>query len=385
LKDFPVGAPVAEDRKDDGYEFTPPDFDEDAFIHKELVSFKTTSILFVWGIVAALLSWAAYVAVGGTDMGWFIGLAICAAFGYSLRFLFPRLGADIAHFKRKEWTGTGFLFFFTWLSFFVLAINPPITDIAPPQLFVSAGPILQEPGGQVTVDIVATDNGQVANLAALAYRDGAPLTVDFQEIAAHHLQARMGGASGLPVGRYTIQATATDAKGHSSTHSTNFTVGATLDIAWPAGNALAKATDQVLVKVKGASPCTAADYTKGNYGCIRTVFLNATGGAAQVPLEYNDAFGGWIATPNFAGWTQGNHTYRVVAEFPERFLGSLRVPGGQATSNPMPLDVQVSPGDHQVAVLAQPASRSVQVPNLGVGLLAIALLALAFIVRRRAA
>ncbi|HEX2065337.1 MAG TPA: hypothetical protein VHI93_00855, partial [Candidatus Thermoplasmatota archaeon] len=95
---------MADEKKDgSGYEFVPPDFDEDAFVHREMVSFKTTSILFGWGVLAAAASWAAYVAVGGTDLGWLIGLALCGAFGYALKFLFPRLGADVSHFKRKEW------------------------------------------------------------------------------------------------------------------------------------------------------------------------------------------------------------------------------------------------------------------------------------------
>ena len=81
----------SKDGKDPDYEFIPPDFDEDAFIHKELVSFRTTSILFVWGIVAALVSWAIYGPMGADRGAWFAGLAVCAAFGFSLKVLYTQL------------------------------------------------------------------------------------------------------------------------------------------------------------------------------------------------------------------------------------------------------------------------------------------------------
>jgi hypothetical protein len=374
---------VAEDRKDDGYEFTPPDFDEDAFIHRELVSFKTTAILFVWGIVAAAVSWAAFLAVGGTDLGWFLGLLVCAGFGYALRFLFPRLGADVAHFKRKEWVGTGFLFFFTWLSFFVLVVNPPVTDIAPPQVFVYASPPVQEAGAPVTVEVLATDNGRVAKLDVTATRDGAPLTLPLESVGPDHLRATLPTAAG----RYAITATATDGKGHTGRQVTNVTVGHVLDVNWPSGNRLDEAIDQVLVKASAGSqripPC-AADYDKGRtFDCIRAMELRASDGSPSVPFEYSDQDGGWRATPNFPGWALGNHTYQAVAHYPTHFLGTRAVPGGELLGAKATLEVRIPAGDHQVATIPEPTQRAVQVPGLPVGLLAVGLLGIALLLRRR--
>ncbi|HUR61884.1 MAG TPA: hypothetical protein VM286_05910 [Candidatus Thermoplasmatota archaeon] len=371
---------MAEDKKADGYEFVPPDFDEDAFIHRELTSFKTTTILFVWGIVAAAASWAAFVAVGGSDMGWFIGLLLCAVFGYCLKFLYPRLGADIAHFKRKEWVGTGFLFFFTWLSFFVLAINPPVTDIAPPQLFVNAGPAVQEAGGAVTLDVVATDNDRVSGVDVQVFKDNDRWNVSFVPVGPDHIQSTLGS---LPPGAYRVQAKATDAHGHTATHTTNFTVGSPLQVTWPAANAFAVPTDQVVVKVAGTHPCS-GDYDKGrDFDCLRTVYLKQTDGTAVIPMEYHtDIVVGWLATANFQGWATGNHTYQVVAQYPDRFLAAQKVPGGEITSAPRTIDMRLTPGDHTVGVPGQPAQRTVEVPESSAPLLAVALLGLAFVVRR---
>jgi hypothetical protein len=371
---------VAEDRKDgkDDYQFVPPDFDEEAFIHRELVSFKTTTILFVWGIVAAAASWAAFVAVGGTDMGWVIGLGLCALFGYALRFLFPRLGADVAHFKRKEWVGTGFLFFFTWLSFFILAVNPPITDVAPPQVLLHAGPAVQQAGAPVTVDVMATDNQRVAGMEVHVKRDGADLDVPFTAVAPDHLRGTLPAAEG----RYTITATATDPKGHAGHQVANVTIGNVLQATWPTGNTLAKPTDQVLVTIKGVPAC-AEDYDKGRtFDCLRTVQLHGDGVPA-VPLEYSSSDGGWRATPNFAGWTQGNHTYRVVAEYPTHFLGVRPVAGGNITGPQQALTILLPAGDHQVAIPPEPTQRAVNVPGPSIGLLAVALVGLALLARRR--
>jgi hypothetical protein len=380
LKGVHVAGPVADETKDDGYEFTPPDFDEDTFIHRELVSFKTTSILFVWGIVAAAASWGAFVAVGGTDLGWFLGLALCAAFGYALKFLYPRLGADIAHFKRKEWVGTGFLFFFTWLSFFVLAINPPITDIAAPEVFVYGAPPVQEPGGNATFHVLATDNVAVQSLDIRVTRDGAALNVPLRRTGTDTAEGTLPGAAG----RYTITATATDAKGHAGHRTANVTVGPALDVTWPHDNALAAPTDQVFVRVPGYHAC-AENYKDGSFDCIRSVVLRRDDGTEIVlaPSKVGDE-AGWSAFAADAGWRSGNNTVTAVAKFPQHFLGSHPVPGGEATKGPVTLRVLGATGTQANPVQPEPTQRAVLVPGPSAGLLAAAILGLALLLRRRA-
>lgn len=370
------------DAKDGEYEFVPPDFDEEQFIHREIVSFKTTSILFVWGIVAAAVSWGVFVAMGGGDAAWFVGLGICALFGYALKFLFPRLGADISHFKRREWTGTGFLFFFTWLSFFMLAVNPPITDIAPPQVFVHAGPPIQETGAPVTIDVVATDNDKVADLKVTATRDGQPLDLQTTPLSSDHVQTTLPNAAG----HYTITATATDPKGHTGRQVANVTIGHVLDATWPNDRTM-KAGAQVLVAASDgahAIPHCAADYDKGrNFECIRLVELRAKDGAPSVAMEWSDADNAWRAGPNFAGWSVGNHTYQAVALYPKHFLGATPVAGGEVMGPSMALNVVAPGGDHAPTQVAEPTARAVLVPGPSLGLVAVALVGIAALARRR--
>lgn len=363
------------DGKGEGYEFVPPDFDEEAFIHRELVSFKTTAILFAWGIVAAAASWGAFLAVGASSSGWFIGLAICAAMGYSLKFIFPRLGADIAHFKRREWLGTGFLFFFTWLSFFILAINPPITDVAPPQVFVYGSPPLQEPGANATFHVVAIDNDRVASLDVHVTLDGNPLNVPLTTLGPGHVQGTLPAAPGT----YAITATATDPHRHVGTGTANVTVGHVLDVTWPKDAPFTDA-DQVLVKTP--IPTCAADYAKGTkYDCLRTVELRPTDGSPVIPLATTPD-GNWRSDLTYAGWTAGNHTYQVIASYPKHFLAAEAVDGGSILGESHTLHVAHAGGTTTASVPPEPTQRAVQVPAPGIGLIAVAFLGLALLRRR---
>lgn len=389
-----MGANVASDEKKDGdYSFVPPAFDEEQFVHRELTAFKTTSILFVWGIVAAIASWAAFVAMGGNKSAWGVGLALCAAFGYSLKFLFPKLGADIAHFGRREWLGTGTLFFFTWLSFFILAINPPITDVAAPGVFLHAGPPVQMEGSQVLVDLLATDNDQVKSWSATITRDGKPYasSADFttnglvlakagDRIHDGHFQAQINNA---PVGSYHVVASASDPRGHTNTTTTDFVVGHPISVVLPNGGKMATPVDAVFVQVAGAHACTADDLRNGA-DCVRSITLRGTG--TEVVME--PTTGGWSASAHLKGWHSGNNTFTVEAAFIDHFLGSQQVLGG-TVSDPKPYSVDlqstVAPGTDAVTLVPEPTGRAFSIPAPGLPLVLFGLLAMVAVVRRRTA
>ncbi len=355
------------------YEFIPPDFDEDAFIHKEMVSFRTTTILFVWGIVAALISWGILAAMDGAQTGWYIGLLICATFGYALKFIFPLLGADIAHFGRKEWTGTGFLFFFTWLALFMILINPPITDVAPPEVQVFAMPPIQQDGTPVHLDIFAIDNGRIDSFTFEVVRGSTVVagTDDLVKLGA----GRYLYEDALTPGRYTYTATAIDAKGHETVKSANFSVSSrAIRYTPPSGDVFDEATDTLLVQIEETTPP------------LRSVYLDF--GSRTLHLRYDsDNFGGWIATPNFSGWNAGNNTFTIKAEQHNTFFGGTMVEGGVIEfdcGGKCAIDVQVDTGEQFVKV---PAKREIapnrNVPGLGPVVVLAAIGAAAFVARRR--
>lgn len=367
---------------DESYEFLPPDFDEDAFIHKEIVSFRTTAILFVWGILAALVSWGAFAAVDGRDsIGWPVGLAICLVFGLALKFIFPRLKADISHWGRREWLGTAFLFFFTWLAFFIVIINPPISDYAAPTVSVHANPAVQQAGGLVTVDAFAEDNIDVASHDLELLSGGSTRALPAaQDLGRGHTRYNL---TDLPVGTYVLRGSAVDVNGHIGTGSKEFTlVEKTLELFLPDGGRIDSPTDQVFVQAQGAEQCKTKKGTVTQTGCIRTVRLELVGGGS-IAMEHVASDGGWRATSNFAGWHPDNNTFRVVAEFADEFQGTTVIDGGAWTlPSTSTVKLTIATGEFEVKV---PNDRTPNARNVPAPVAALAFVALlgAAAMRRR--
>jgi len=52
----------------------------------------------------------------------------------SLRYVYPYFGVDVEGFEKKTWFGNGAVLVFTWLSIWVLLLNPPFSDMATPDI-----------------------------------------------------------------------------------------------------------------------------------------------------------------------------------------------------------------------------------------------------------
>jgi hypothetical protein len=371
--------------KDSEYEFIPPDFDEDGFIHREMVSFRTTLILFLWGIVAAAVSWAAFAGLGGVKVGWLLGLGICAVFGYSLRYLFPKLGADIKHFGRREWLGTAALFFFTWLSFFIVAINPPVSDFAPPRVDLYVSPVTQEAGGQVDIHLFVEDNVRIDAHDFILSRGGTAMANTGDLVPGVEPGHYVYTTGPLPPGIYELRASATDGRGHRTDHAVTFAVQEGLvDYSATAGGVLAGAADRVLVRLDDALPTcrSSKGQVTSTTPCVRTVRLELVGGG-QVNLRWIADECAWVATSAHAGWQAGQNTFDVVAELADRYDGIVRFDGGEVRDGPHTVDVTATPGNEAITPLLDPPPARRNVPGPAVPLLAVGLLALAVVLRRR--
>ncbi len=378
------------DKGEDGenYEFLPPDFDEDAFIHKEMVSYKTTVILFLWGILAALVSWGIFAGIGGAKSGWSLGLLVCALMGGLLKWIFPRFKADIKHFGRREWLGTAALFFFTWLSFFILAINPPISDYAPPRVAIYAAPPVQQSGGDVTLDLFFEDNERVADYLMQLKLGPNDLTDPSRLIdrGKGHFQYT---ATALPPGNYTVFASATDGGGRQTNTESSFQVVAQpLRVFLPDAGTLDAPGDAVTVQSAGDIPTCITKKKVGitNEPCIRIVRLEMFDRATPtaVPMEWSVRDGAWHASANFAGWQAGNNSFKVVGEVVDGFHGSERIDGGDLiAAGPFTVTVTAPLGSFVPTEIKQPNAPLRSVPGMELGVLAFALLALAVAARRR--
>lgn len=356
-----------EPANEEDYQFIPPDFDEDHFIHKELVSFHTTVILFFVGIIAAVASWGAFAALDGARTGWLVGMVILALFFGFLRPIFRILNVDIAHWARREWIGTGFLMFFTWLSFFIMLVNPPISDFADPDANLYITPSSPIAGDEARFDLFLHDNDAIDGYdMRITLADGTPFETPALERVAH---LHYAATTTMPAGDYVWHVTVHDQNGRSSDETLEFTVTSSgLDVTVDPDD---------FYPVQANVPGEAGDYW--------AVYADIEGGD-RVYLEYQKDANVWTATTNFKGWNTGNNTFTVTAEERNTFDEDMTlVTGGKLTSGPHTLFV-ANPGDYDdnIPKRGNPVDPPmVSIPGLELPLLAAGLIAVAFIVRRR--
>ena len=157
-------------KKTEPFEFKVPEFDEVAFMKREVEGAKAAMITLGYAFAVALGSWALTLA-GFASVGGLVGFVAL----YGLRYLYPLAGVDLSKFDWKLWAGNGAIHLFAWFAFWVLLLNPPILDIAPPLIHDAtvlggtpvnigdAGSISLPLGGATRFQVLAnvTDNQQV--------------------------------------------------------------------------------------------------------------------------------------------------------------------------------------------------------------------------------
>jgi hypothetical protein len=379
---------VARQQRDEGKEneeaaFKPPEFDEEAFIHKEMVSFRTTVVLFFWGILAAMMSWIIFTPVGGEGRGWFAGLAIMAGMGVLLKYVIPMTKTDISHWGRKEWVGTGLLYFFTWLAIFILLLNPPISDHAEPSVVLYVSPALQQAGGSVNLDLFIADNDRIKEWNFTL--NGAAGTVAtendlFRRTSGHHGMR----LDDLDAGSYTYTAWARDRHGHLSSISGSFEVRAQA-LRVDARN-LTGPADRIVVAVESPTPLYAV-YLETNRTCTQKISGTERTGPCRVYLRQIEDTDRYEADQTFAGWANGTQRFSVYAQEKNRFEGMTLVEGGVIVAEgPFVVDVQDASNAY-VKSLPRKANPTVaparSVPGLDVVFVVAAVAAVAVVVRRR--
>src|SRR5438874_273504 len=196
-------------RKDEPTDWVAPDFDEVGYMRTEIQAAKTAVLTIAWAAVGAIVSFLLYSV--NAALAFFAGIGV--AFG--LYYVLPYLGSAVKGFKRRDWTGHGITYFFSWLAFWILLLNPPFGDFTTPTIqAISVSPVhtgytgylscLPLVGGAVTVPLTmgndsvyvlfrATDNVGLASLQVNVTPGGSsprsrsrhfPLTSDSAEVAS---------------------------------------------------------------------------------------------------------------------------------------------------------------------------------------------------------
>ncbi len=116
--------------------FVPPKFDETEFLQTENRSAKMIYISLGMSVVAALFSFVLMRVLFELDVSSYRTIPIiipilCVPIGL---FLFTRFGIDLKKQEKKKYFENAFMYAAAWMALFMIAMNPPISDLSDPQI-----------------------------------------------------------------------------------------------------------------------------------------------------------------------------------------------------------------------------------------------------------
>ena len=133
-------------RKEDEPDWVAPDFDEVGYMRQELEGARAAVATIGWAVIGALFAFALYSVL--PVLAFFAGIAV----GAGMYFVFPLIGIKTEPFKRRDWIGHGFTYFFSWLAFWIILLNPPFSDHTDPTIqAISVSPF--HPGYNLTLGL----------------------------------------------------------------------------------------------------------------------------------------------------------------------------------------------------------------------------------------
>jgi len=228
-------------RKDDVPDWCPPEFDEVGYMRQEIESARAAVATIAWAAVGATVAFL--LTSVHPALAFFAGIAV----GAGMYFIFPVIGIRTEKFKRRDWTSHGITYFFSWLAFWIILLNPPFGDFVDPTIqAVSVSPYragyngslacIAPVGGAVSLPLGpgntsvyvlfrASDNVRLASVSVdVALGSGgsfalAPRPVSgFNQCAGHRSELYLGGTYNVTFGasasQYTVTITAVDTAGH---------------------------------------------------------------------------------------------------------------------------------------------------------------------------
>jgi uncharacterized membrane-anchored protein len=110
------------DEKEEEYEWVPPEFDEKAFLLKDIVGTKALMFTAIMAIVFGIVSFAVG-AVINNYVGFLAYLAGAIALNYSYKFL----NINRADIDKKTMIGNVALYFLLALGIWIVLMNPPFS------------------------------------------------------------------------------------------------------------------------------------------------------------------------------------------------------------------------------------------------------------------
>ena len=273
--------------EEDELDFKIPKFDEENFLKKERRNIRTSFIAFLFGIVMAIITFGFWALLKGNFLRWDLVFLLAIVNAIWIRYLFLKFNIDLTDFGRKNWFTTYAIYFFTWLLIFIVIVNPPFYDEAPPAIEAVVLPDMQELGGTVKIVARITDNSGLKqqNIAlSLNGEDNSNFTYEddiftFTFTNPNNL-----------TGDFDFTITATDANGYASSINSSFTYSNdTIKLPTPLG-----------ADTPPGPKITYADTIKFDVGTdVSRVYYTVDGGE-EINATLNGDF--YETTPEYEGW-----------------------------------------------------------------------------------
>src|SRR2546426_9598281 len=138
-------------RKEDEPDWVPPEFDEVGYMRQEIQGAHAAIATIGWAVIGAVVALLLYAVL--PVLAFFAGIAV----GFGMYFVFPLIGINTDGFKRRDWVGHGITYFFSWLAFWILLLNPPFSDHTVPTIQVTSVSSFAPPAPPANLTCATTD------------------------------------------------------------------------------------------------------------------------------------------------------------------------------------------------------------------------------------
>ena len=297
------------------YEFQMPHFDEEEFIVEQKKKAKSSFISFGFGILMGIICSAIWISLGDSALKWSVTflLGICSI-GFLIK-VFQLFKIDVSTFERKDWLGTGAFYFFTFLAFFIICINPPFYDGSSPVIDTFSLPGAQEVGGHIVLTAKITDNVGLSNTNIEIFTpNGATINGSLIKDGTQMYFYDFMNTENI-TGLFTYRITSEDSNGNEAAENGNFTYRE--DIVYISeyqqGQSLSR-LDEIKIRVKELG------MDKDN---LRVFYTVNNGEEINASYSGEDTYAGeyiYTASPDRIGWATGFVTVEVFVEVIHYFV-----------------------------------------------------------------
>ena len=370
------------------YEFQMPQFDEDEFIGEQKKKAKSSFISFGFGILMGIICSAIWASLGGSSLKWPVTflLGICSI-GFLIK-IFQFFKIDISTFERKDWLGTGAFYFFTFLAFFIICINPPFYDSSPPVIETFALPGTQEIGGHTVLTAKITDNVGLSDAHIEIFTPNGEIINGSLLNDGDHMYFYEFMNTGNNTGMFTYHIISEDSNGNVAEETGNFTYREDIIYIseYQQGQSLSR-LDEIKITVKKLY------MDKDN---MRVFYTVNNGEEINASYSGEDTYAGelyniYTSSPDRIGWTTGFVTVDVFVEVIHYFVLPADINQTVRTSHGRIIDNQnysffvesIGSLPSPEIDLPQPQTLQRAVPGFGILSLVIAVVFLGVLKRKR--